>query len=262
MPRRCLAQAVRPVSRPAPRGKRITNYNLNAPVRFLRSLLHAPGDLVAVSDLVHCHTCPLRYYYEKGNGRGESDRYAVCKQVAYHLGNSLDAAVIWDEVLAVRPTVDPVQREFLDHCIAACQKKEFAPAVQHDLRVVSNKHGIVGMVDRVFPDHGFSIIRATGALPFGIPGADRLRIAALAACMEEMTGKHCPGGSVEYIPDGIVRFHEVQPRDRRTLLTVLRTIRAIHKGDIPSRPLNAPCGRCSYRERCENSGGRRLSELL
>lgn len=229
---------------------------------FQRDIVHPRGDLIAVSDLVHCHTCPVRYYYEKGKERAESDRYAICKQVAYHLGTTLDSAVIWDEVLAVRPSVDPAQREFLDHCIAACGKKDFPPAAQHDLRVISEKHGIVGMVDRVFPDHGFSIIRATGALPFGIPGADRLRIAALSACMEEMQKKHCPGGSVEYIPDGIARFHEVQARDRRTLLTVLRTVRAIHEGDIPARPLNAPCGRCSYKEQCENSGGRRLSELL
>lgn len=224
--------------------------------------MHKQGNLIAVSDLVHCHTCPVRYYYEKGKEWAESDRYAICKQVAYHLGTPLDAAVIWDEVLAVRPSVDPAQREFLDLCIAACGKRDFSPAVQHDLRVMSEKHGIVGMVDRVFPDNGFSIIRATGALPFGIPAADRLRIAALSVCMEEMFGKDCPGGSVEYIPDGIARFHEVQPRDRRTLLTVLRTVRAIQKGDIPARPLNAPCGRCSYKEKCDNSGGRRLSELL
>lgn len=227
-----------------------------------RKRLHTPGDLIAVSDLVHCHTCPVRYYYDKGKERSESDRYAICKQISYHLGNSLDAAAIWDEVLAVRPSVDPARREFLEHCTAACRKKDFAPAAQHDLRVISVKHGIVGMVDRVFPGSGFSIIRATGALPFGIPGADRLRIAALALCMEETVKKPCLGGSVEYIPDGVSRFHEVQARDRRTLLSVLRTLRAIHAGDIPSRPLNAPCGRCSYQERCENSGGHRLSELL
>lgn len=224
--------------------------------------MHQKGDLIAISDLVHCHTCPVRYYYDKGKGRTESDRYAICKQLSYHLGNHLDAAAIWDEVLAVRPSVDPAQREFLGHCVAACSKKDFLPAMQHDLRVISVKHGIVGMIDRVFPDHRFSIIRAAGALPFGIAAADRLRIAALSSCMEETAKKHCPGGSVEYIPDGISRFHEVQPRDRRTLLTVLRNIRAIHEGDIPARPLNAPCGRCSYRERCDNAGGRRLSELL
>lgn len=222
----------------------------------------APGDLISVSDLVHCHTCPVRYYYEKDAVRSESDRYAVCKQISYHLGKPLDPAVIWDEVLAVRPGIDQARKEFLDHCITACRKRDWVPAAEYDLKVVSKKHGIVGMVDRVFPDRSFSFIRAAGALPFGIPGADRLRVAAVSLCLEEVTGNPCPGGSVEYIPDGLSRFHTVQPRDRRALVTVLRNIRAIHEGDVPARPLNAPCGRCSYKERCENSGGRRLSELL
>ena len=224
--------------------------------------MHREGNLIAVSDLVHCHTCPRRYYYEKGREYTESDRYAVCKQISYHLGNALDSATIWDEVVAVRPGIDAAGKEFLDHCIAACQKHEWQQASQHDLRVTSAKQGIVGMVDRVFPDHQFALIRATGCMPFGIPGADRLRIAALALCMEELTGKHCAGGSIEYIPDGVSRFHEVQPRDRRMLVSVLRNIRRIHEGEVPERPLNAPCGRCSYKERCENSGGHRLSEIL
>jgi len=220
-----------------------------------------PETPIAISALVHCHTCPVRYYYDRGKVRGESDRYAICKQLSYHLGKPLDPAVIWDEVLAVRPSVDPEKKEFLDRCVAACQKRKWQPAAEHDLTVISKRQGIVGMIDRVFPE-SFAIVRATGALPFGIAGADRLRIVACALCIEETTGNPCPGGSVEYIPDGVSRFHEVQPRDRRALMTVLRTIRAIHEGDVPARPLNAPCGRCSYRERCESTGGRRLSELL
>lgn len=150
----------------------------------------------------------------------------------------------------------------MDHCIAACRKKTWQAAAQTDVRVVSDRHGIVGMVDRVFPDRSFAIIKAHGALPFGIPGADRLRIAACALCLEEMTGLPVKGGSVEHVPDGVMRFHEVQPRDRRSLVAVLRNVRAIRNGDVPARPLNAPCGRCQYRERCESTGGRRLSELL
>ncbi len=217
---------------------------------------------IAVSDLVHCHTCPVRFYYEQGSTRTESDRYAVCKQLSYHLGKSLDPALIWDEVLAVRPGTDPSLRELLDHCTAACNRREWKPAVENDVKVISEKLGIVGMVDRVFPDHTFAVVRPTGALPFGISGADRLRIAAYALCLEEMTGEPVAGGSVEHIPDGVSRFHEVQPRDRRSLVAVLRKVRAIHDGDVPARPLNAPCGRCSYKERCEESGGHRLSELL
>jgi len=217
---------------------------------------------IAVSDLVHCHTCPVRFYYEQGMPRAESDRYAVCKQVSYHLGKTLDPALIWDEVLAVRADIDPSLHEFLGHCTAACSRKEWKPAAENDVKVMSEKQGIVGMVDRIFPDHTFAIVRPTGALPFGISGADRLRIAAYALCLEEMTGEPVAGGSVEHIPDGVSRFHTVQPRDRRSLVAVHRKVRAIRDGDIPHRPLNAPCGRCSYKERCEESGGHRLSELL
>ncbi len=229
---------------------------------YWRSILPHQKDAIAVSDLVHCHTCPVRFYYEKDLPRSESDRYAICKQVSYHLGKDLNPAAIWDEVLTVRPSLDPAQREFLDHCVAACRKREWQAAAQNDVSVISDRHGIIGMVDRVFPDHTFAIIRATGALPFGISGADRLRIAAYALCLGEMTRQPLPGGSVEHIPDGTSRFHEVQPRDRRQLVAAIRTVRAIRDGEVPARPLNAPCGRCSYRERCEGSGGRRLSELL
>ena len=90
----------------------------------------------------------------------------------------------------------------------------------------------------------------------------RPRIAGIAFCLEEMTGKEVVGGHVEYIPDGISRYHTVQPRDRRQLLTTLHKLRAIHRGEAPVHPLNAPCNRCKYKERCEDSGGHRLSELL
>jgi CRISPR-associated exonuclease Cas4 len=118
------------------------------------------------------------------------------------------------------------------------------------------------MVDRIADDGSFSIIRAAGAMPFGTYAADRLRIAGITFCLEEMTGNEVPGGHVEYIPDGISRFHTVQPRDRRQVIASLHKIRAIRKGDLPQHPLNAPCNRCKYKERCENSSGRRLSDLL
>lgn len=128
--------------------------------------------------------------------------------------------------------------------------------------MISDKYGIVGMVDRIADDGSFSIIRSAGAMPFGTYAADRLRIAGIAFCLEEMTGNEVPGGHVEYIPDGISRFHTVQPRDRRQVIASLHKIRAIRKGDLPQHPLNAPCNRCKYKERCESSSGRRLSDLL
>ena len=217
---------------------------------------------MTVSELLRVHACPVRYYYERNDPVTESDRYAICKQLSYHLGKPLDPEAIWGEVLAVRPAVDPALREFLDICIASCNKSEWKPARECDVKVVSGKHGIVGMIDRITQDGAFSIIRASGAMPFGTYAADRLRVAAIAFCLEEMTVREVEGGYVEYIPDGVSRFHAVQPRDRRQVIATLHRIRSIHDGEMPGRPLNAPCNRCKYKERCGSSGGRRLSDLL
>jgi CRISPR-associated exonuclease Cas4 len=211
---------------------------------------------------VRVHTCPVRFYYEQRDPVTESDRYAICKQLSYHLGKLPDADAVWDEVTAVRPAIDPTIREFLDLCITACNKTAWKPAVQTDVRVVSDKHAMAGMIDRIADDGAFSIIRAAGAMPFGTYASDRLRIAAIAFCLEEMTGKEVVGGNIEYIPDGISRFHAVQPRDRRLVIATLHKLREIRKGGMPLHPLNAPCNRCKYKEKCESSVGRRLSELL
>jgi CRISPR-associated exonuclease Cas4 len=219
-------------------------------------------DCIAISDLVRVHACPVRFYYERNDPIKESDRYVICKQLSYHLGNLLDPEDIWNEVLAVCPAIDPALRPFLETCIASCNKTAWKPAVQSDIRVISDKYGIVGMVDRLADDGSYSIIRAAGAMPFGTYAADRLRVACAAFCLEEMTGTEVRGGHVEYIPDGISRFHIVQPRDRRQVIATLHKIREIRKGDLPRHPLNAPCTRCKYKERCESSSGRRLSDLL
>ncbi|MDD1705213.1 MAG: Dna2/Cas4 domain-containing protein [Methanoregula sp.] len=225
-------------------------------------ILSAQREHYTISDLGRVHACPVRYYYERDDPIQESDRYAICKQVSYHLGKPLDSDLIWNEVLAVRPGIDISLRELLEMSLAACNKSSWKPAVQYDARVISDRLGIAGMIDRIDADGAFSIVRPSGAMPFGVPSADRLRIAAISFCLEEMTGKVVTGGYLEYIPDGVSRFHEVQPRDRRQVIATLHKIRSIHEGEMPKHPLNAPCNRCKYREKCESSGGHRLSELL
>ena len=236
---------------------------LPVPHVYLRgTILTEQRQHVTVSELVRVHACPVRFYYEQNEPVFESGRYAVCKQLSYHLGTPLDAAVIWQEILAVSPALDPALKEFLALCITACNKSEWKPAVQNDVKVVSDKQGIVGMIDRIAADGTFSIVRAAGAMPFGTYAADRLRIACIAFCLEEMTGSEVKGGCVEYIPDGVSRVHEVQPRDRRLVIATLHTIRSIRNGEMPRHPLNAPCNRCRFKEKCESSVGKRLSELL
>jgi CRISPR-associated exonuclease Cas4 len=222
----------------------------------------APKKHVTISELVRVHACPVRYYYERDEPFAESDRYAVCKQLSYHLGDPLDAEVIWAEILVVQPKIDPALREFLDICITACNKRTWQSAEETDVQVRSEKQGFVGMIDRILPDGSFSIVRAAGAMPSGTYAADRLRIAAIALCLEEMTGEEVKGGHVEYIPDGVSRYHTVQPRDLRQLITTLYKIRFMRDGELPKHPLNAPCVRCKYMDKCESARGHRLSDLL
>ena len=224
--------------------------------------LAAHGDYVTISDLVRVHACPVRFYYEQHEPVTESDRYAVCKQLSYHLGKPFDADGIWREVTTVRSSVDPSLKEFLDLCITSCNKSAWKPASQTDVRVFSDKQGLAGMIDRIDGDGMFSIIRASGAMPFGTYAADRIRVTAIGLCLEEMTGAEVEGGNIEYIPDGISRFHKIQPRDRRQVIATLHKLREIRDGAMPQHPLNAPCNRCKYKEKCESSVGKRLSELL
>jgi CRISPR-associated exonuclease Cas4 len=222
----------------------------------------AIADHFTISDIVRVHSCPVRYYFERNEPFSESDRYAVCKQLSYHLGDPLDAEVIWAEILVVRPGISPEMQAFLDLCITACNKGKWQPADETDVHVHSDKQGITGMIDRILPDGSFSVVRAAGAMPFGTYASDRLRIAAIALCLEEMTGKEVKGGHVEYIPDGVSRYHTVQPRDLRQLITTLYKIRFMREGELPKHPLNAPCVRCKYIEKCESTRGHRLSDLL
>jgi CRISPR-associated exonuclease Cas4 len=238
-------------------------YNLACLPRLLQGIpVPAHPQHFTISDLVRVHTCPVRYYYERHDPFLESDRYVVCKQLSYHLGDPLDAEVIWAETLVVRPKIGASLREYLDTCITACNKSTWQPAEETDVHVHSDKQGIVGMIDRILPDGSFSIVRAAGALPIGTYAADRLRVAAIALCLGEMTGEEVKGGHIEYIPDGVSRFHTVQSRDLRQLITTLYKIRFMREGELPKHPLNAPCIRCKYMEKCESTRGHRLSELI
>jgi len=211
---------------------------------------------------VRVHVCPVRFYFERDKPVLESDRHVICKQLSYHPGKNFDAGAIWEKVLEVRPNIDTRLRGFMDACIASCEKNGWNPDGERDVPVASERHGITGVIDRMEPVGTFSIIRASGAMPFGTYAADRLQIAAIAMCLEEMTGKEVLGGNIEYIPDGVSRFHEVQPRDRKAVITTLHTLQKIKEGQMPVRPLNAPCNRCKYKEKCEEACGHRLSELL
>jgi CRISPR-associated exonuclease Cas4 len=221
--------------------------------------------LLYVSDIVKTHFCPVRFSLEKDEEIREPGRYVICKQLSYHLPGVVDPDQVWEEVLLVMPTIDPSMRGFLQDCIEACAGTVWRKPVQTDVPVKSGRYGIAGRVDKLFEDPvSFAIVRAGRAPPLGVYPADRLRIAAYALCLGETLGRDIGGGSLEYIPGGETRLCNPQPRDRRALMTALKTARRIIEGEIPAKPVDATrCLHCPHGERCAgDSRARRLSDLL
>ena len=218
-------------------------------------------DYIPVSGVIACHICPRRYYFERSEEREESPRYTVCKQVSAHLGELLEREEIWQEVLCVLPDAEEDTRELFDECINACRETAWQRPVQTDLTVESDTLGIRGRVDKVFEDGTFAITRSSTAPRAGAYGTDRLRIACYVACLKETLGQAVAGGYVEYVASGICRFVEPEPRDRREMIRAIRAAKRVVAGELPPRPLRAPCDGCPHVERC-TAGPRRLSDLF
>ncbi len=218
-------------------------------------------DYIPVSGVIACHICPRRYYFERSEEREESPRYTVCKQVSAHLGELLEREQIWQEVLCVLPDREEDTRELFDECINACRETAWQRPVQTDLTVESDTLGIRGRVDKVFEDGTFAITRSSTAPRAGAYGTDRLRIACYVACLKETLGQAVAGGYVEYVASGICRFVEPEPRDRREMIRAIRAAKRVVAGELPPRPLRAPCDGCPHVERC-TAGPRRLSDLF
>jgi CRISPR-associated exonuclease Cas4 len=224
------------------------------------------GRNISISSIITGSVCPLRLYYGQKSDKlpdsWEHPHYAVCKQVSYHLGGPLVPDQIWDECCSIYPGIDPSLRAFLDQCISYCELSTWRASTDTDVLVSSERYGIFGSIDRLFdaPPY-FSLVRASHAPRAGIYHDDRLRILCYALCLEEHLGVQVLGGIVEYIPDGIQRSYLVQPRDRRAMFTARKKAQEIISGAIPKKPLNPPCNRCMYLDRCK-PGARRLSDLM
>lgn len=218
-------------------------------------------DYIPVSGVIACHICPRRYYFERSEEREESPRYTVCKQVSAHLGELLEREEIWQEVLCVLPDAEEDTRELFDECINACRETAWQRPVQTDLAVESDTLGIRGRVDKVFEDGTFAITRSSTAPRAGAYGTDRLRIACYVACLKETLGQAVAGGYVEYVASGICRFVEPEPRDRREMIRAIRAAKRVVAGELPPRPLRAPCDGCPHVERC-TAGPRKISDLF
>jgi CRISPR-associated exonuclease Cas4 len=220
------------------------------------------GTPVSVSEIVRCHFCPVRFSLDRKIEVPESPRYVIAKQVSSHLGRDLDEGQIWEEVEAILPEIDPALRQYLAATVERCRARSWRIPTETEVPVRSDRFGIRGLVDKIFPEEpSFAITRPTEAPALGVSGGDRLRVAAYALCVRESLGLPSARSEVEYIPSGEARVCTPQPRDRRAVIRAAEAVRRIRAGEIPRRPVSAPCSGCPHRERCD-SGGKRLTDLF
>jgi CRISPR-associated exonuclease Cas4 len=219
-------------------------------------------DQVSISQVVTGYFCPVRLYLERFHTTGESPRYTISKQVSYYLGKPLQSELLWEEVLAVRPDIDADMRKFLDECVNACREKNWRRPVQTDVQVQSERLGIRGMVDKIFNEEPyFAITRSSSAPLAGIYRGDRIRIACYALCIREWLDLPAEGGLIEYIPSGESRLCRPEPRDRRAMFTGIRSARKVLSGEVPRKPVRAPCTSCPYEGQCI-PGAQRFSDIM
>ncbi len=219
-------------------------------------------DRIRISQVVAAYFCPVRLYLERSIGKGESPRYTICKQVSYHLGHPLQSEQVWEEVVSVQPDVEANMREFLDECVNACRGKTWRTPLQTDVQVYSERLGIQGTVDKIFDDEPYFVITRSSAAPVaGVYTGDRIRTACYLACVQESLGLPAEAGLIEYIPSGEYRSCRPEPRDRRAMLTGIQSARKVLSGEVPRRPVRAPCTTCPHEERCV-PGAQRFSDLM
>lgn len=174
-----------------------------------------------------------------------------------------DEDQLWEEICLIDPTVQPDMREYLSRCLEIMAHTPVVKYTDSDIQVHSVRYGIYGLVDKLdSSSNTISIIRSSGAPAYGCWSDDRVRLAACILCLKESTGIDIVGGNIEYIPDGIVRYCEPQPRDRRRLLQALHMAQKVMNGNLPEKPVNAPCKKCLYVNQCNPDKPKTLSSIL
>jgi CRISPR-associated exonuclease Cas4 len=218
--------------------------------------------LIRISELSSAERCPVRVFFDRSNPWVEPPEYTICKQISYQLGGMIDNDEIWDEICRISPDIEPSYRDYCNSCIDQCGCQEWRVANGHDLFVKSDRFGICGTIDRIYTEAPyFSIIRCVKPPVSGIYPGDRIRVVGYALCLSEMLGKELHGASVEYIPGGISRYCEIQPRDMRRFYAMKKILVNMNAGGVPTKPLTARCEACTYLRRCD-PGPTRLSDLF
>ena len=217
---------------------------------------------IPIHELSSAERCPVRVFFNRSNHWVEPPEYTICKQISYDLGGIIDRDEIWEEICRISPDIEPAYREYCNSCIEQCGKQEWRIASEYDLFVKSDRFGICGTIDRVYSEAPFfSIIRSAKPPVSGIYPGDRIRVVGYALCLSEMLGKKLHGASVDYIPGGISRYCEIQPRDMRRFYAIKKVLVNMNAGGVPKKPLTARCEACTYQGRCD-PGPTRLSDLF
>lgn len=218
--------------------------------------------LIPVSELASAARCPVRVYFDRSVPWVEPSEYTICKQISYHLGDRIELDTIWEEICTISPGIDPSYKSYCEACIDQCNSQEWRVPSEQDLFVKSDRFGICGTIDRIYPEEPyFSITRSVKPPVSGIHTGDRIRVLGYALCLSELLGKELHGASIDYIPGGISRYCEIQPRDMRRFYSMRQVLMNMNAGGVPKKPLYAPCGACSYQRRCD-PGPTRLSDLF
>lgn len=217
---------------------------------------------IPVSELSKAARCPVRVFFDRAVPWAEPPEYTICKQISYHLGGLIDKQAVWDEISRVCTGIEPSYETYCSSMIDRCSFSEWRTASEHDIFVKSDKFGICGTIDRLFTEKPyFSIVRAVNPPVSGIYSTDRLRVLGYALCLSELIGEEIKGAYVDYIPGGISRYYEIQPRDMRKFYSIRKLLLNMNTGLAPKKPLHAPCNNCPYKLRCD-PGPTRLSDLF
>jgi CRISPR/Cas system-associated exonuclease Cas4 (RecB family) len=227
---------------------------------YRSSKKHIPG--VAISSIITVFHCPRRYYFYSGAESKPAERYSICKQISC-MDPDANEEELWENICIIHPDISDENRSFLKECLKATRNVPIRPWTETDILVRSDRAGIHGLLDKYNATTGeYTLTRCTNAPRIGCWPDDALRAAAFLICLEETCTTKVDGIYIEYIPSGIVRYFKPTPKDRRMVLQLIHKVRDIDKGIFPEKPLNPPCFRCSFLERCQQNKPRRLSFLF
>ena len=226
------------------------------------SIFQNPDSSIAISSIITAFHCPRQYFFYKDTPSKPADNYSICKQVSC-ADQDTSEEELWNTIRLIHPDISEEKKGFLRDCLKATEHAPVRPWTETDIPVRSKRAGIHGLLDKYHAPMGeYTLTRCKAAPQNGCWPEDAIRSAALLLCIEETGPLKTPGLSIEYVPSGIIRYYEPTPKDRRRVIHLIRQVKEIEKGGFPQKPLNPPCSRCRFSDRCSQNEPRRLSFLL